>query len=196
MDWNYFSSVAIGYSMFDPDLHRVCPDQYHGIRLALKRLQQRGYTRPGLIMSTHSALRTMDQQSSGFYGFQYAKKIKKVVPALEYTGSSPEELLGWYRKHQPDVIISSETGVEEWNILTQAGIRIPEDVGLVSLSCHPTEMNISGIDEHEDRVGATAVERLSQLLYFNEQGIPKQPTVLEIAPLWVDGATTPSRTAS
>ena len=69
LDWEEFSVMAIGYSMLSPNMHRVCPDQYRGIRLALRELKHLGYKRPGLLLNHQSDLRTLHLWSSGFYVF-------------------------------------------------------------------------------------------------------------------------------
>lgn len=191
LDWSRFSSVAIGYSMQKPGLHRICPDQYHGIRLALEKARQRGYTRPGLVISQQTARRTLYLRSSGFYGYEYSLKTPQIIPVLEYNGTTPSQLIDWFKTYRPDVIISPNIRADEWTALETCGVRIPLDVGLISLSNHSTEINISGVDECEDYVGEMAVDRLAQLLYQNEQGIPARPTTLEIAPSWIEGETLP-----
>lgn len=187
LDWSEFSVVAIGYSMLSPNVHRVCPDQYRGIRLALRQLKHYGYKRPGLLLNRQSDLRTIHLWSSGFFGFEYATKTRGVVPVLECNEVEASELLRWYNKHKPDVIISSDLNIVE--PLKQSGLRVPEDVGLVTLSRWNSQNGIAGIDQNAHVLGSVAVEQLVQLMYYNERGIPDMPRVVQIPPTWGEGSS-------
>lgn len=189
LDWDRFSAVAIGYSMLRPELNRVCPDQYQGIRLAMHYIRRFGYTRPGLVINGFSGLRTLHLWSSGFYGFEYERKTDGVIPVLECGEVDSSQLLAWYEQYRPDVIISSGTDREVWKVLQKTDLQIPEDVGFVTLSRSEMDPDVAGINENEDGVGSASVDQLAQLLYYNEQGIPQHPHVLQIAPSWEDGST-------
>ena len=189
LDWDRFSAVAIGYSMLRPELHRVCPDQYQGIRLALHHARRFGYKHPGLIINGFSSLRTLHLRSSGFYGYEYSHKTEGVIPVLECGEVDLDQLSAWYDCHRPDVIISSGTDRKIWQALQQTNLKIPDDVGFVTLSRGDMDLEVAGINENEDRVGSAAVDLLAQLLYHNEQGIPAHPRVTQIAPSWEGGKT-------
>lgn len=187
IDWERFSAVAIGYSMLRPALHRVCPDQYQSIRLALHKTRHYGYARPGLVINGYSGLRTLHLWSSGFYGHEYGRKSCGVVPVLEFGDVDSQALLRWFEKYRPDVIISSGKEMSVWNALKKAGVSCPEDVGFVSLCRCGDLQEVAGINENEFVVGAAAVEQLVQQLYCNERGVPDRPHVLQVAPSWEDG---------
>jgi len=187
IDWDEFSVVAVGYSMLSPNMHRVCPDQYRGIRLALRELKHLGYKKPGLLLNRQSDLRTLHLWSSGFYGFEHAQKSRGIVPVLECDEVQEKELFRWYDKHTPDVIISSDLNILE--PLRLGGLNVPDDVGLVTLSRYEPEGGIAGIDQNAEALGAVAVEQLVQLMYYNERGIPEMPRVVQIPSTWGEGAS-------
>ncbi len=191
LDWDSFSAIAIGYSMLRPNLHRVCQDQYLGIRLALKQLYFHGYNRPGLVFHRIQDIRSLYLWSSGFYGYEYPNKKNGIIPLLECDGP---EFFSWYKKYKPDVIVSM--GDNLCGLLEQAGLKCPEDVGLVTLCYEATDPGIAGVDQQEELVGEAAVEQLVQLLYFNKAGIPEIPRTLLIPPSWVDGPSLPKRSVS
>ena len=189
INWNLFSAIAIGYSMLRPNLHRVCHDQYQGIRIALKRLYSRGYRRPGLVFYQTQDLRSLYSRSSGFYGHEHRRNKKQIVPVLEC--SDPDSFLRWYEKHKPDAIVG--TG---YDVIEQAGLKCPEDVGFVSLGYDENRPEVAGIDEQVELLGAAAVDHLVQLLYYNKRGVPEVPSTILIPPKWRDGASLPNLRAS
>lgn len=189
--WNSFSALTIGYSILMPNLHRVCQDQYQGIRLAMKQLYRYGYKRPGLMLDKTSDLRSLHLWSSGFYGFEHLNKARGIIPVLECDGDDGKRFCNWYTKHKPDVIICSNADAR--SMLDQARFKYPEDFGLIALCHRATAPDIAGIDEHEEQVGAVAVEQLAQMLYHNERGVPEMPRVIQVPSSWVDGPSLPDR---
>ena len=183
--WEEFSAVAIGYSMLSPNIHRVCPDQYRGIRLALRELRHLGYKRPGLLLNSQSDLRTLHLWSSGFYGYENAQKSSGIIPVLECDEVEKKELQEWYKKYTPDVIISSDLNIV--GPLHDLGLTFPEDVGLVTLSRYDETSGVAGINQNAESIGTAAVEQLVQLMYFNERGVPELPRVIQIPSIWGEG---------
>ncbi|VGO22338.1 LacI family DNA-binding transcriptional regulator [Pontiella sulfatireligans] len=187
IDWEEFSVMAIGYSMLSPNMHRVCPDQYRGIRLALRELKHMGYKRPGLLLNKQSDLRTLHLWSSGFYGFEHAQKSRGIIPVLECDEVDEKALQKWYEKYTPDVIVSSDLNIIE--PLQKLGLDFPGDVGLVTLSRYEADGGIAGIDQNASVLGAAAVEQLVQLMYYNDRGVPDMPRVIQIPSTWGEGAS-------
>ncbi len=185
INWDEFSVVAIGYSMLSPNMHRVCPDQYRGIRLALRELKHLGYKRPGLLLNKQSDLRTLHLWSSGFYGFEHSQKSRGIIPVLECDEVEEKALLKWYKKYTPDVIISSDLNIID--PLHELGLDFPKDVGLVTLSRYEAGGGVAGIDQNAEALGAAAVEQLVQLMYYNERGVPDMPRVIQIPSTWGKG---------
>ena len=185
IDWDEFCVMCVGYSMLRPNMHRVCPDQYRAIRMALRELRHLGYTRPGLVLNERSDVRTLSLWRSGFYGLEYGGERRDLVPVLETEAINETLLLEWYRKYEPDVIISSD--LEIIGPLKKSGLEFPKDVGLICLDLRDTGNTIAGIDQNAQLVGAAAIEQLVQLLYYNECGVPEFPRVLQIPSIWCDG---------
>lgn len=187
INWDEFSVVAIGHSLAKPNLHRICPDQYSGIRQALEELTRLGYTRPGLVLNSQSDLRTAQLWSSGFYGFEHEQKKQNIIPVLECDVVDAKKLNPWFSKYQPDIIISSDPTIVE--PLKQCKIKFPDDVGLITLSEWEADSGIAGIDQNADLVGSAAIEQLIQQLYHNERGIPDMPRLLQIPSRWGEGTS-------
>lgn len=185
IDWNVFCVLGIGYSMLSPSPHRVCPDHYRGMRMALRQLKQLGYKRPGLVLNEKSDLRSIHLWSSGFFGFDYSARRFGNGAVLECEEIGKTQLMDWYRKYKPDVIISSDLDIVQ--PLEAAGLSFPEDVGLATLQLPGGGNSLSGIDQNEKLIGATSIEQLVQMIYYNEQGIPEFPRTVLIPPVWRAG---------
>jgi len=172
--------------MLSPNLHRVCPDQYRGIRIVLRKLRHCGYMRPGLVLNGKSDVRTLQLWSSGFYGSEFSSKRSGIfVPVLDCDEVNEKELMQWYRRYKPDVIISSD--LEIVKPLQDAGLSFPNDVGLAALHLRENQNGIAGIDQNEKLIGAAAIEQALQLMKFNQRGIPEHPRVLQIPSTWRGG---------
>ena len=185
LQWENFCSVAIGYSLFSPDLHRICPNQYRGIRLALREIRKLGYQRPGLLLNNKSDLRTLHQWSSGYYGFQNSENRRRLMPVLHCDSVSEKEFVPWLKKYKPDIVISSDLQILE--VLSKTGLKAPQDFGLVTLSRWEQDGGIAGLDQNEEALGAATIEQLVQMLNYNEVGIPDLPRVILIPPAWRNG---------
>ena len=73
--------------------------------------------------------------------------------------------------------------------LRAEGIRIPPDVGIVSLSVHAPDSPLSGIRQHAKLMGSVAVDQLISLVERNETGIPEHPITLTMKGSWNAGRT-------
>lgn len=189
LDWEHVASVAIGYGLRAPLIHRVCHDQYGSMRLLLTQLTQLGYRRIGLAMEHRQDERTNHLILAAYLAHQHDYGNAPVTPLL------PEDwnkavLLRWYRKGKPDVIVSVLDDVVGW--LRDDGIAVPEQVGFASV-CALKETS-SGIHQHFEAIGAAAVELLASQLYTNQRGLPLHPQTNLILGSWRLGKTLRSQT--
>lgn len=149
------------------------------------------YKRPSLLLDKNTVVRTLNLYSSGFLGDAYAHGTTDVVPILEVESIDPTAFSKWYDLNRPDVIISSDLKVVE--VLDKVGLKYPRDVGLLSLSGLTMDCGVAGIDQSSKSLGASAVERLVEMMYYNKRGIPDAPHVLQIPPNWKEGASLPAK---
>jgi DNA-binding LacI/PurR family transcriptional regulator len=180
-----FSAVAIGYSLAQPQLHVVCPNQYRGMRTAVAELGARGYRRPGLVMSRASDERVENNWSAGFLTAQRRLRAVDRVPPLLLDEWSDAHFEAWMARHKPDVLIAKFEEVPA--ALRRLGREVPRDVGLAFLTWAEPGGKRSGIHENPAKVGAAAVEYLTTLLHHNERGIPAAPQQLLVETTWVEG---------
>ncbi len=187
MDWNNFSSVAVGYTMVFPRLHRVGSHHLHATREVIRQLYRRGYRRIGLCIAKDSNLR-LDHGSLEAIAYHQLRTPKKnwVKPLIQ-TEFSDERVLRWLKKERPDGIISHYQWFEE--VLTRAGYRVPEDVAVALSDLEYVEAGNAGINERYNIIGQTATDLVIGQHYRNEKGVPSTAHTLMIEGRWVEGRT-------
>jgi len=160
--------------------------------IACEHLSKLGYRKPGLAIERENDARVSRLWSSAFLSEQKFSphSFKKAPPLIEET-LTEESFLKWFRRYQPDVIISVWDQVYPW--LIKAGYRVPEDVGLVLLSVYDEGRPYSGIRENPFLLGARAVEFLVDLIHRGERGEAETPSYLMIDGSWTGGVTVQKR---
>jgi DNA-binding LacI/PurR family transcriptional regulator len=78
---------------------------------------------------------------------------------------------------------------EHLHQLAARGLRVPRDLGVVSLSVHELGGRISGIHQNAMLMGAVAADKLIDLVERNETGVPPHPITLTIDGRWNAGST-------
>jgi LacI family transcriptional regulator len=187
LDWSRFASVTVGYSLLEPSLHRVSPDQYMTMKLAVNHLVDLGYRRIGLCIDTFTDQRVFQKFTAVVERHNAAVGRDRAVPILLQGGIYKDPFLTWFKKHRPEVVICPRDEVMGW--IRELGLRVPEDVGY----CHPcwteSRTTCSGVDQQGFLIGQATVDSVVAQIHRNERGIPASPTVLEVQPKWVDGGT-------
>lgn len=180
------AAVSFGRSLCDPVLNVVHHHHYRSMRRLLAELLNLGYRRPGLVMAdwVHRNVEEAWAAAWMIHGQEFGLALPPmhVVETLTPTG-----VLGWYREHQPDVVISHEGEVLSW--LRAAGIRVPQDCGFALPAKHAGAPECTGIDESNEVTGATAVELLINAIQHGETGVPTYPKSILIEGVWFAGAT-------
>lgn len=185
LPWERFSCVAIGPSLVDPVLHSSCGDQYQAMVLALDRLRRLGYRRVGLILDPEA-----DRRHQGKYQAALAITAPPGAPRpLIASQPTDAEVRAWLRSQKPDVVISNEDST--FDRLVALGMSVPGKIGFASL-VRSGRKEISGVETFPEHIAAAAINRLQQMLYENETGVPERPACVMLPGAWVDGATTRS----
>jgi len=189
MDLDSLSCVRLGSGEVSPMLHRVTNNQYQTAALAVHECAALGYRRPGLVVRA---------ELNRWHGYQWeggfdvvCKHLPAVKPApvlfIDYEHYE-DDFDRWFKKHRPDVVID----VSEDDMLVrlrQLGLRVPEDVGFVTLCSPEVGHPLSGTVQDGREVGARAVDLLIHLVEHNEVGLPRRPLTQSTVPLWNPGTT-------
>lgn len=190
LDWPRFSTVAIGFSLQEPPLHRVAHDHFASMVMALQRIHEQGYRRVGLAMNP-----AHDQRVARHWTAAYLAEQKvRGGSALEICDDPHDagRLAAWFRRTRPEVVVSDMLGVA-WE-LERAGFKVPQKFAFVHLNLPHDGQELAGIDQHSQRVGATAVKHLVAALHQNETGLPRLPATTLVRGEWIEGCSLPPRT--
>lgn len=194
LDWSRFASVAVGYSLREPALHRVSPDQYMTMKLAVDRLVDLGYRRIGLYIDAFTDQRVFQKFSAVIERYNASIGRDRAVPVLMHDGIYEEPFRAWFKKHRPEVVICPREDVLEW--MKTLGLRVPDDVGFVHPCWVEHKAPCAGVDQQGRIIGMAAVDSVVAQIHRNERGLPPAPMTLEVQPKWVDGPTVARRTES
>ncbi len=190
--WENFCVVRFGHSVQNPRTHLVTSDQVTDGMIAVENIWKKGYRRIGLVISDRAHTRF----SAGYFFRQRAWPVEQRVPALELpelnTAGEVAHLRAWLEQHQPDAILTDLKSVPAW--LKQLGKRVPQDIGLATLSVLDGGID-AGIDQNSAEIGRAAVQLLISLINHNECGIPKICRELLVEGSWADGKTLPVKQA-
>lgn len=190
--WQDFSVVAHGLSLVSPVFHRTSNDHHQSMMLAMLEAQRRGYRRPGFTLDGATTVR-LEYRWEAAYMVACAKLgFATIPPLLLPTRWRPDEIAGWVRREQVDVVIGLflEEQIDE---LARRGIGAQADIGLLSLSVASLGSPLSGIRQNPSAMGAVAADQLVNMVERNETGIPAEPITLTIEGVWNEGRTVRTR---
>jgi LacI family transcriptional regulator len=188
-DWSHFSSVAIGYSLVQPELHRVSSHRARAMILAVQRLRQKGYQRLGLAIDADQDAR-VDHQWAAAFLWEQGQINRAHRTSLFLVGReqwTEQRFAKWFKDNQPEVILSYDPQVISW--LSHLGKHVPRDVGFAHLWNPDQSGKYAGLYHNPPALGAAAVDFLVAMIQRNERGIPAIPQTLLLEPTWVDGAS-------
>lgn len=170
LDWDAFSVVAIEKPGRYPFFHHILPNQYTDYLLCWERLRIRGYTRVGLVVRSDFADRWSHQwEAAHLYAQSQMEGTLDTIPILNLDETDQTETIrSWLLRYQPQAVISRCDGFFE--AAEAEGIKVPDDVGYVSLNVSDDKPGVSGIYQHRRTMGATAVDVLNSLLQRNQRG--------------------------
>lgn len=204
LDWSCFSAVATSHTLESPHLHRVVPHQTHNMQLLMKELFALGYKRPGLAIDATANERTQHHWRAMFLDAQQNLTKPARLPVLVTEGADERTLLAWVQREQPDVLVASKAA-EAVAALRESGIAVPAKIG-VAAPAFPVEtwqadetapgdrpvrarLDLSGIDERFDAIGAAAIESVVAMMHRHETGVPEVAKHIMIEGRWRLGRT-------
>lgn len=187
--WDKFAVVTIERPFHYARFHHVTPNYYADLRLTWHRLRERGYLRIGLVVDAGLAERGAHQwEAAHAFEQSHSAPADAVVPALVVDRSAPQAAIrDWLRRHRPDAVIS-RCG-EFLAAAAALNLRVPRDLGYASLNVIDDAPGVSGILQHRDVMGATAVDVLHSLLHRNHRGPHDVAQGTQIDGSWHEGRT-------
>jgi len=186
-----FPTTVTGVRTRKPALSFSCADHHMLTLQAFERAIACGYQRPGLVMEETIDNLVEHRFSSAFLTGQqkFLQPEKRTLPFLKFDEAKQnrELFFKWFEKERPDVILTLFHTVERW--LTQKGVKVPQDVGLIQLEHRKQHPRWAGMDQHNDVAGEAAVDLVINLIYNGEKGFPEFPRATLIGSTWVGGET-------
>lgn len=182
MEWEAVSLICTEERFHEPELNKVIPHHYSNMIQALTKLWDLGYRRPGLVSCRNSLGRDNFAWFGAYYSFLQDRVGAEAIPPLP-EGNDPYEMLAWYRRHSPDVIIVTEDWIND-AFADAARMEVPQDYGAISISADFGKL--SGIKQCADIIGSAAADILTAHIIRNDRGIPEHPKTMMIEGTWVD----------
>ena len=193
LDWENFSVVTVERPARYAHFHHIVPNYYADVRLAWERLRERGYARIGMVIEGGLAERVAHQWEAA-HAFEQSRgdRVAPPVPTLVVNGATAKSVIrSWLEKHRPDAVISRYS--DFLPIAATLRQSAPRNFGYASLNVVDDAPSVSGIVQHRDIMGATAVDVLHSLLHRNHRGPHKIAQGTQIDGTWHEGRTTAKR---
>lgn len=197
--WDSIAAVSLEGRILAPRLNQVKTNHFHNLLLALKMLRRFGYRRIGVGLQVEVDRSSYHAIRAAILYFQETLAQAEQVPpfffmlnpkealARHSERASRKSVIGWVKRQRPDAIVCLHNGFEAW--LAEAGIRVPQDVGLVHLATDDDVADWAGINSKRRQIGAAAVEHVVSLIQNRQYGIPETPLTVEIRGQWHQGRT-------
>ena len=191
LEWNAFSVVTIEKPERYPFFHHVLPNQYADYLLCWEKLRQRGYTRVGLVVRSDLSDRWSHQwEAAHQYAQSQMEGTLDTISILNLDETDQTDTIrSWLLQYQPQAVISRCEGFFE--AAEAEGIKVPDDLGYVSLNVSDDQPGVSGIYQHRRTMGATAVDVLNSLLQRNQRGPLDVPIGTQVDGSWRKGFSLP-----
>jgi LacI family transcriptional regulator len=188
LTWPYFSVVAHGLSIASPVFHRTTNDHYQSMLLCMHECRQLGYRLPAFALAEDISRRLEFRWESAFATMVGKLGFARHIDPLLFAQWDAARIAQWVRREKADVLLTlaSEEQVQE---LIAAGLRVPEKVGLVSLSVRDMASPLSGVYQNQSLLGSIAADKLIDLVERNEVGVPEDPITLTVEGRWNPGKT-------
>jgi LacI family transcriptional regulator len=187
-DFAPFSAVALGYSLRPALLHIVTNHQIQSTTLLVQKLADLGYRRIGLYLHAEWDNKVNHGYVAGFTTAQQALSPKNRLKPHIFDGDfSIPDFRAWVKKNRPDAIITQGIAMEVVSWLKP--LRVPEDIGVATLTARADEPEIAGVYQNDMLIGATAAEVVIGMLQRNERGLPDNLIYTLVGGIWKPGAS-------
>ena len=186
--WQNFKFVSAGLKTFNPILDFISADKFLIAHYATKKILERGYKRPALILSEHIDELVEGRFVGGFLRAQLELPEKDRIPPflqISEAEKNPQILYDWLSERKPDVIFSISNSTSEW--FAERATAVPQDLPVIHLERKYGKNEWVGIDQNYEMVGRIAVRKLFTALnapvYLKDADVRTATIVL---PKWND----------
>lgn len=195
--WQSFISVGCSLGYHQPPINVVVSDFHHAMERAWREAVQAGYRRIGVaLLEEPAAVDLFDKVSAALFCQSRLYPELEVIPVQHFPLTDRSVFNAWLQEHKPEVVIGFNDTIPWW--IRDAGFRVPEDMAFISLdtevkSGDNASAKFSGMHPDYAFIGRTALGQLDILLRTHQQGIPERPLTVHVPPVWIPGATLPTK---
>jgi LacI family transcriptional regulator len=197
LNWDEYAVCKIHSRHTAPNATVVANDQLREVRMAFRRLTDLGYRRVGLAVGRADEDASGHRHTAGYLMELASLPVERQAPPLIFPYNADEKMLGgmisrWVKRHQIDVVLCNWMSVR--TIITQAGLRVPDDVACACLClCETADPFLAGVRPHLHLVGERAVSIVVTQLKSGQPGLPEVPSSIYVQSTWQDGPSAPPR---
>ena len=195
--WGDFCAVALipGYCRAPVPL--VIPDMEASLTTAFREAYAKGYRRPGLALYGEIAIPLDDFEKKMTLEYHlrqppYADCAR--LPIFEtFEADNFQPFARWMEEHRPDVVIG-QSGQFYWNLI-DAGYRVPEDVGFISMGevLGTANEHFTGMIQDNSLLVRAAIQLLDAKLRHFDHAPLQMAATLRLEMPWNEGTTLPVR---
>lgn len=187
-DWEKFTVVCCSVGWLRMPFHVVTTDMFESTRRAWRELVARGYRRIGAALFRHTPVAIDDHTRLGA-SYVEQRELDATHARLPFLLCDPSDkgaFLKWFEKHRPDALIGLIPRPAQW--LREAGVKIPEEVGYLSLHAYADQPE-SGFGIERQLVARTAIDLLISQIQENQWSVPSVQHVVHVRSPWLEGNT-------
>lgn len=176
IDWDGFSVVSIGFTLTQPNFHRVSTDHYRLMRSLVRRLESEGSKRIGCYLNEEEQERTERRmiasattsgESSSVFVKAYAKPERR-------------SFLAWVKRNKLDTVVCASMEATTWSRSLASAPRV------VAYAHEPNAAGVPGMYHNNRLIGDHSVALLDSMVRQGERGIPKESVEWLVEGKWVD----------
>lgn len=186
--WTEIATVSYGIYELTPNTDWLTADYYGNMEKTLKILRNKNATKIGYIMEIPYPYKNDNRWLAAYHMAQKRTPAgQQIEPWLD-----PEPTFDgfrrWVEETKPEVIICVRPAtVIGW--LEQMGLKVPDDMGVVTVGTAEENGDFSGIIEKAYTCGKLAVEMLLERIHHNQFGQFESPHHITIGGHWNRGKT-------
>ena len=184
-----FSCISLGSSTNFPRFHTVTHNQYQSAQRCMESLIQKGCHRIGFAIPKFQDDRVNNKFLAAYLVALSQHSKLTALPQLPDTVNNEKSIKAftkWYHEVKPDGLLTVHYWIPEF--LAKINVVPGQDCQL-AVPCLPSStIDITGILENGEAVGAAAVDKLVAMIWRGEIGIPHMQQVTSLEGVWVEGS--------
>jgi LacI family transcriptional regulator len=186
-DIEKFAMVSVGGIHVSYLIDRVNSDDHTNVTLAYDYLLAQGYRRIGFYSSAHHLCEAQGTNLASFLMNQLRVGPADRVPPLLRDREDSARIGEWVRRHGIEIVLCKSNSL--CDRLRDAGLAVPDEVGVVHLGRAADVADWAGIDPMAEEQVELAVALLSSRIYRYEVGTKHLPRRLVLAGVFEPGTT-------